>query len=84
METERVAVSQSLFLKSRVSNVFLHASANRPCWPDGRADERTDRLCRRRGFESQGNGVWWVALSSPHDEDLWGFVEQERFDEQDE
>jgi hypothetical protein len=53
-----------------------------PCRPDGRSDELLDQLCQRLGFESLGNGVWRVALSSPHYVELWTRVVQERLDEQ--
>jgi hypothetical protein len=52
----------------------------RPYFPDRGPDERLDRLARKLGFEASGNGVWRVAASSPHYEDLWVFVEQERLE----
>jgi hypothetical protein len=53
----------------------------RPYSPTGERDDELDRLCGRLGFEYIGNGKWRVDPSSPHYEDLWVFVEQERIDE---
>ena len=53
----------------------------RPYRTDSGASEQLDALCRRLGFEDVGEGVWRVAQSSPHYDDLWVYVEQNRIDE---
>ena len=52
----------------------------RPYDSEHGAGERIDELCQKLGFEALGLGRWRVVPSSPHYEDLWVYVEQDRLD----